>query len=191
MKKYTTCLVSVLFMAGFFVATSVSAQAMMSNKYSNQQTGTTTNQVQSANITTALQDIYSSQGISSNNQIVCNKVTDVQFEKLGDAYMGLGITEEQHTAMENMMGGEGSATLTQAHINMGRAYIGCWANYSSGPSFRSMMGGSGSQTNQPYSYGGMMGRYYGDYGFFGLLHMILLAMLGILGIIVLIKWLNK
>jgi hypothetical protein len=188
MKKY---ILSILFVASFFIVSTVSAQGMMGNGYYNQQTGKTTNQVQNTNITTALQDIYSSQGVNNSNQIVCNKVTDSQFQKLGDAYMGLGITEQQHNAMENMMGGEGSATLTQAHTNLGRAYIGCWANYSSGPSVMPMMGGYGTSINQPYNYGGMMGGYYGGYGLFGLITMILIAILSILGITFLVKLLQK
>ncbi len=188
MKKY---IVSILFVASFFIVGTVFAQEMMGNEHYNQQTGTTTHQIQSTSITTALQGIYSSQNISTSSQIICGKVTDSQFEKLGDAYMGLGITEQQHTAMENMMGGEGSATLTQAHINMGRAYIGCWANYSSGPSYTRMMGGYGTQMNQSYGYGGMMGGSYNNNGLFGLIVMILLFLLGILGITVLIKWIQK
>lgn len=106
-------------------------------------------------ITTALQDIYTSQKISNSDKIDCSKVSDDQLEELGDAYMGSGITEAQHTAMEDMMGGEGSATLKQAHINMGRAYVGCWTSHSM--PMVAMMG-----NNSPYSanytnQGNMMG----------------------------------
>lgn len=82
-------------------------------------------------IASVLQDIYASQNMSGQTPVDCSQVSDDQFEKLGDAYMGNGITEAQHTAMENMMGGEGSATLKQVHISMGRAYLGCWAHYAS------------------------------------------------------------
>lgn len=114
-----------LALLGFLVVTPVSAQVGMMGSYQN---GVPVSNITSPAISTALQDIYKTQNVSDLSQIFCTKVTDDQFEKLGDAYMGYGITEQQHTAMEVMMGGEGSATLTQAHINMGRAYLGCWSS---------------------------------------------------------------
>lgn len=56
-------------------------------------------------VETALQDIYTSQHITLPTQIDCTKVSPVQFENLGDAYMGSGITKDQHAAMEQVMGG--------------------------------------------------------------------------------------
>jgi hypothetical protein len=196
MKKYTLQTTYSFLIISFFVAGSVSAQGMMGRFY-NQQGVTSTVQVQDTNIATALKDIFDSQNVSDQTKIDCSKVTDSQFEKLGDAYMGLGISEQQHTAMENMMGGEGSITLTQAHINMGRSYLGCWSNYKGGPSVISpMMGQYGVVSNQGYTYGNMMGwptmmsGYYGGYGVFGIITTILFWVLLILGIFALIKWLR-
>jgi hypothetical protein len=194
MKK----IITFLFVASFLVAGSVSAQGMMGRYYYNQQGVTSTTSVQDTNITAALKDIFDSQSASDQSKIDCSKVTDSQFEKLGDAYMGLGISEQQHTAMENMMGGEGSPTLTQAHINMGRSYLGCWSNYKGGPSITSpMMGQYGIVSGTAYSYGNMMGwptmmgGYYGGYSIFGWITTVLFWVLLILGITVLVKYLIK
>ena len=149
-----------------------------------------------ANIDTALQDIYKDQNISDPDKINCSKITDEQFENLGDAYMGLGITEAQHTAMENMMGGEESTTLKQAHINMGRAYIGCWANYNGVALKMSMMGGSYS-TDKNYrggmmGWGSMMGRGYISSGMvFNWLTSLAILIFVILGIVALLKYIKK
>lgn len=184
---------------GFLLAGTALAQGMMGNWKG----GASTIQASDANISAASQDIYKSQNISGQSQVNCGKVTDDQFEKLGDASMGLGITEKQHTAMENMMGGEGSATVKQAHINMGRAYLGCWANYNSGPVLMPMMGYSGSLSapfhNYYFGQQGIMGNFAnsgwnmmgGNYGWFGLITMALFWVLLILGIVALVKWIKN
>jgi hypothetical protein len=127
----------------FLVANPASAQTGMMHGTQNTSATTTS----SSAIDTALQTIYQSQNVSTSKKVDCTKVTDTQFEKLGDAYMGYGITEQQHAAMENMMGGEGSANLQQAHVNMGRNYLGCPlnANYAS-----AMMGGQRPHGAMPY-----------------------------------------
>lgn len=206
-----------LFVLSFVLTGTAFAQIGMMGGY--WQNGNTIAQpADSTNLNAALQDIYKSQNISNQNQINCAKVTDDQFEKLGDAYMGYGITEQKHTAMENMMGGEGSASLRQAHINMGRSYLSCWANYNSGPVYMPMMsylsnnttnsgaGVSGFTTVNPYygnpgsynmmnrnfGYGwNMMGGWYGGYGWLGWFILILVCALLILGIIAVSKWLRK
>ena len=190
-----------LLFAGFFAAGTASAQGMMGSW---QNTGATTQFTQDANISAALQDIYKSQNISSQSQVNCSKVTDDQFEKLGDVYMEAVHPGQAHTYMEQMMGGEGSATLKQAHINMGRSYLGCWSNYNATPLTMPMMGGAGMMFVPSNNVGqqgwGMMGNFgsgwnmmrgYGGYGLFGWFTMILIWVLLILGIIVLVKWLKK
>lgn len=189
MKKIIMSLfvASVLLMGAGFTQAS-----MMNNQNSNP---TTTQQTPTPTIASALQDIYTSQNITGQAQLDCSKVTDTQFEKLGDAVMGSGIGEAQHTTMENMMGGEGSATLKQAHITMARAYVGCWSNYNGVVPTMSMMGGYGSY-NYPVNYGrhGMMGGYYG-YGachiLFGVITILIVWVLMILGIMAAVKYLRK
>jgi hypothetical protein len=194
-------ILSALLVASFFIVGTASAQMMGNNGMMGYTQNATTSVMQSSTINTALQDIYKTQNISAQNKINCSKVVDDQYEKLGDAVMGYGITEQQHTAMENMMGGEGSATVKQAHINMGRSYVGCWANYNSAPSMVGMMGSSGSNNDYPTGYNsnsGMMGYYpsmmgghYGGYAWFGGITVLLVWGFLILAIIALLKWLNK
>lgn len=180
-----------LFIAGFlFSAGVVSAQMGMMGNYQQNSSYADTNQ--NAEIRNALQDIYSSQNISNRAEVECAKVTDGQFEKLGDAYMEIMVpNENQHEAMDSMMGGEGSISLRQAHINMGRSYLGCWSNYDSGPVYMpmmgNMMGGTGSYAGG-YGWGPGM---YGSFAWPGLITMILVWILLILGIIALIKWIRK
>jgi hypothetical protein len=192
MKK----IISLLFATGFFL---VVAPAFAQGSMMMGNTATTTQQTTSPAIDAALQDIYKTQSISSQSQIICSKVTDNQYEKLGDASMGAGITEQQHTVMENMMGGEGSATVKQAHINMGRSYLGCWANYNSAPSM-GMMGNIGAQSgfmNDGHPRSGMMGGFggiggmYRGFAWFGGITTILVWSVLILSIISLLKWLKK
>ena len=161
--------------------------------YAGAQMGQVNKTYPNSNITAALQDIYNTQGITDQSKLSCSKVTDVQFEKLGDAVMGSGISEQQHAQMENMMGGEGSVTLNQAHLTMGRSYLGCWSNYNSGPVSISMMNSGFSDrysesANRPW---GMMGDFHGNYFWLGSVIMILFWGLLILSIVALVKWLKK
>jgi len=139
---------SIFVVSGLFITDSASAQmGMMGGYWSG---GDSAAIAQSPELNTALQDIYQSQNITNQAQTDCSKVTDDQFVQLGDAYMGVMLPNtQQHEAMDNMMGGEGSDSLRQAHINMGRSYLGCWSNYNSGPIYMPMMGGLGFVGNTP------------------------------------------
>ena len=64
-----------------------------------------------------------------DSKVSCNQLTDEQLEALGDYYMEQIHPGEQHEMMDEMMGGEGSETLKQAHINMARR-IYCGENVS-------------------------------------------------------------
>ena len=188
---------SVLVVGFLALAGVASAQMGMMGNY--WQDGNTAQLTQSQEVNNMLQDIYKSQNVSNQGQVDCSKVSDDQFEKLGDAYMGVMLPNpQQHEVMDNMMGGEGSVSLRLAHINMGRSYLGCWSNYNSGPVYMPMMGGGyggygmmGGNYNSGYYPGGMMGGYFGGYSWFGLITMILLWALLILGVVMAVKWLRK
>lgn len=86
--------------------------------------------------------------ISSNAS--CGKLNESQLELIGDYYMELMHPGQAHDAMEDMLGGEGSASLKQAHLQMAQVlYCG--------------------ETNTSVTYGGMMGMMplmgrFGGYG---------------------------
>lgn len=111
------------------------------------------------NLNNAVADILKSQNITDIKNVNCAKVTDDQLEKLGDGWMDARLGEGQaHENMDNMMGGEGSQTLTSMHEQMGRNYLGC-----SG-SFQNSNSNWGGMMNGSYGYNGMMGNYYMGYG---------------------------
>ena len=104
--------------------------------------------------------------------ISCDKLTDEQLESIGDYYMEQMHPGEAHEMMDKMMGGEGSESLRQVHINMAKQL---YCNEDVG----GMMGGG--MMNM------MMGNYpayYGYYNFWNVLWMVFL-----IGAIALIVWL--
>ncbi len=123
---------------------------------------------ESQNLSKVIQDIAKSQGATSENKIDCQKVSDDQLEKLGDAWMDVRHPDENvHQAMDQMMGGEGSASLKQAHIRMGQNYLGCYSQN---------WGSSGGR-----GYTSMMGWRFGVFGpLFGVVALVDSALLGIL-----------
>lgn len=115
--------------------------------------------------------------------ISCDNLTEDQLEEIGDYYMELMHPGEQHEIMDQMMGGEGSTTLRQMHINMAlRLYCGQNVGGMMG-----MMGGYNMMQNIG-NVGGysmmqeMMGNWsYGWWNFWSFLTIVLL-----IGLIVLV-----
>ncbi|MBS3074711.1 hypothetical protein J4447_04665 [Candidatus Pacearchaeota archaeon] len=55
-----------------------------------------------------------------DSEISCENLSDSQLEMLGEYYMEQMHSGESHELMDKMMGGEGSESLKQAHINMAK-----------------------------------------------------------------------
>jgi len=114
-----------------------------------------------------------------DSKINCDQLSDNQLEIIGDYYMEQMHPGETHELMDQMMGGEGSESLRQVHINMAkRLYcnVDVYIGYG-------MMGG-GMMNLVGF---GMMGNYpiyYRYNSFWNILWLVFL-----IGVIVLIIWL--
>lgn len=56
------------------------------------------------------------------SRISCDQLTNDQLEIIGDYYMEQMHPGEAHEIMDEIMGGEGSESLKQVHINMARSF---------------------------------------------------------------------
>ena len=115
------------------------------------------------------------------SKISCDKMSNEQLETIGDYYMEQMHPGEAHEIMDNMMGGEGSESLKQVHINMAKRLY-CNENFYIGYG----MMGSGRLTNMMGR--GMMGSYpasydYSNYGYWNIFLILLFA-----AVIFLIVW---
>jgi len=116
----------------------------------------------------------------------CDKLSNEQLESIGDYYMEQMHPGEAHEIMDNMMGGEGSESLKQVHINMAKRlycndnnYVG-YGMMSQGGMMQmgNMMGGM--MGNSPMGYGSG----FGSYGYWNIFWILIFAV-----IIFLIVWL--
>jgi putative membrane protein len=136
-----------------------------------------------------VQAVMQEQGVKNADQINCSKVTNSQFEELGEAVMGVMHPDpNEHEIMDRMMGGEGSATLGAMHRMMGARYLGC---YSGGVMGRMMPGMMGYFENElgPRFRGmpwGMMHRGYGT-GYFGGMFMWIITLVLVILVIYLVS----
>ena len=79
----------------------------------------------------------------------CEELNNEQLESIGDYYMEQMHPGEAHEIMDNMMGGEGSKSLKQVHINMAKRLY-CNENVYVGYGMMNMMGGGVIGNYQPY-----------------------------------------
>lgn len=56
------------------------------------------------------------------SKISCDQLTDEQLETVGDYYMEQMHPGETHETMDEIMGGEGSESLRQMHVNIARSF---------------------------------------------------------------------
>jgi putative membrane protein len=121
-----------------------------------------------------LAQIRAEQHVATNDKINPDKVSDKLLEQLGDAVMAERFPDKrQHQWMDNMMGGEGSASLDYMHRIMGYRFLQGYGGFGSygfrrGGMMGGPYGGPGLGDNDPpYGYGyGMMGPGWG-YGMMG------------------------
>jgi len=133
-----------------------------------------------------------------SSKIGCDKLIDEQLEAIGDYYMEQMHPGEAHEMMDKMMGGEGSESLRQVHINMAKTiYCGESSGMMGSGGMMGMMnmmgggmmGGQNLQTNMMGNYGNMMGNsnYFWMYGFIGMIFWIAVLIALILLIVLLYK----
>lgn len=126
-----------------------------------------------------LGEIMDSQNVEKKSEVDCQKITDEQFEELGEAVMSLmHPDEEEHELMDQMVGGEGSESLKAMHMMMGKRYLGCTTGMTGG----GMMGMMPMMNWSSWGFGT-------GWAWLSWILMILLWVLIIVGIIFLIKWL--
>ncbi|KKQ27233.1 MAG: hypothetical protein US42_C0012G0004 [Candidatus Magasanikbacteria bacterium GW2011_GWC2_37_14] len=97
-----------------------------------------------------------------NQKISCAELSQDQLEKIGDYVMEQMAPGAAHTQMEQMMGGEGTESLRQAHIFMARRwYCGDAAGFGM---MGMMTGGYPGTWNQAGVRQGMMGTVGSGFG---------------------------
>lgn len=135
-------------------------------------------------IGTILQEVLTNQNADVVQNLDCAKVNDEDFERLGDAFMEDQHPGEAHEAMDRMMGGEGSETLKQAHIQMGKNYLGCsqdgWGMGMMPMMFGMQNNTGGGESNMMGfgSYGSMMGGFGIVFAIFWIIILVDLVLLG-------------
>ena len=130
------------------------------------------------------------------NKISCDELNSEQLEAIGEYYMEQMHPGEAHEMMDKMMGGEGSESLKQVHINMAKRlycndniYIG-YEMMGSGGMMNMVAGGMMGGQNVQNVQGNMMGNW--GYGFsYGNVMSILYIIL-LIGLIILVYlWIIK
>lgn len=156
MNKYLV--VSFAFLFSLFILTTKTTHAQVGMMGIGESEGQTTEAIEHGeSIEVVLQEILVEQNISTVQELDCSNLGESDLERLGDAVMEQQHPGEAHEIMDQMMGGEGSESLKEIHINMGNAYLGCNGSTSFGMmSGSGMMGLSNSQQNNSYGRGSSM-----------------------------------
>lgn len=168
MKK--TIILIIVFAITLLVVPIGSTRAQMMGNFYNNNANSQTEQQYRQNLQNFTDNILKAQKVSSVSQIDCRKISSDQFEKIGDAWMDVRIGNQAiHERMDQMMGGEGSQSLTNAHIQMGENYLSCnkngttynWMGMMQGLHNSSSKGGGFPMMGWGNGYGNMMGGNFG------------------------------
>lgn len=114
-------------------------------------------------------------------KIPCSELNEEQLEIIGDYYMEQMHPGEAHIKMDEMMGGEGSESLRQMHINMGIRFY-CNGNTNNNYDMMDMIMGRNTQERD-------INGVYG-YGFSWIFNWIFIIIV-IIALVLLIVWLIK
>jgi len=127
------------------------------------------------------------------NKVPCSELTEDQLEHMGDYYMEQMHSGEAHELMDKMMGGEGSETLKQVHIQMAkRLYCDDTSGMANYGMMGMMMGGNmmGGQNVQSGMMQGMMGNLGYSVSYWNFVNVLYLILL--IGLIILVYfWIIK
>ena len=118
-------------------------------------------------------------------KISCDKLSNEQLEAIGDYYMEQMHPGEAHEIMDNMMGGEGSESLKQVHINMAKTIYCGESGSMMGSKMMNMMGGvnmMGSGMMGNFGYGMMGGLGYGYGLLFWVIQILVIVILALLAV---------
>lgn len=137
-------------------------------------------------IETILTEIRQEQNISSTESIDISKVTLAHLEELGDSVMEEVIGNSTlHERMDNVLGGEGSRSLTNTHLRVGYNYLaGIPITMMTFMGSGGMMGWYGYQSQNSYNprNDGMMDRFNWIWLIMGELAFLSLLALGVYSI---------
>lgn len=91
-----------------------------------------------------LPELFTTYNKNTIQELDCEELTNEEFERVGDAVMESTHPGEAHERMDEMMGGEGSESLRQMHVQMGKRYFDCDSTNSGGSMGMMGIGGFGS-----------------------------------------------
>ena len=119
-----------------------------------------------------LTELLRQQQVDKISQLDCRRITQDEFVEIGEAWMSAQHPNPLvHTMMDRMMGGEGSATLRNAHLQMGKNFLRCLDD-------RESKEGGEQSTMMNWGYGMMGGSIFGSlFLFFWLITWVLIIIL--------------
>jgi len=118
-----------------------------------------------------------------DSEISCDKLTNEQLEAIGNYYMEQMHPGEAHEYMDKMMGGEGSESLKQVHINLAKR-IYCNENVGG-------MMGAGMMGNNYYQNPQKNNSYQNNFIGFQIFFYVLFILVVIILILITILLINK